>query len=77
MTDSEVSRAEIEQLVAGEHHDPHSILGAHPGPDGVVIRALRPMARSVTLVLDDGRRLRRSRRRTRRCCAGPSRPPWA
>src|SRR5262252_1430302 len=58
MTDSEVSRAEIEELVAGEHHDPHSILGAHPGPDGVVVRALRPLARSVTLVLDDGRRLR-------------------
>ena len=57
MTDSQVSLAEIERLVAGEHHDPHSILGAHPGPDGVVIRALRPLATSVTLVLDDGRRV--------------------
>ena len=38
------------------HHDPHSVLGAHPGPDGVIIRALRPLATSVTVVLDDGRR---------------------
>ena len=57
MTDSQVSLAEIERLVAGEHHDPHSILGAHPGPDGIVIRALRPLATSVALVLDDGRRV--------------------
>ncbi len=57
MTDTQVARAEIDQLVTGEHHDPHSILGAHPGPDGVVVRALRPMATSVTLVLDDGRRV--------------------
>src|SRR5271163_2775097 len=58
MTDSQVTlRAEIDRLVAGEHHDPHSILGAHPGPDGVIIRALRPLATSVTLVLDDGRRI--------------------
>ena len=42
MTDTEFSLAEIERLAAGHHHDPHSILGAHPGPHGVVIRALRP-----------------------------------
>src|SRR5215472_17388389 len=48
---------EIERIVAGQHYDPHSVLGAHPGPDGVIIRALRPMAKSVTVVLDDGRRL--------------------
>ena len=57
MTDSQVSLAEIERLVAGEYHDPHSILGAHPGPEGIVIRALRPLATSVALVLDDGRRV--------------------
>src|SRR6516225_6646507 len=56
-TSAEASREEIEQLVSGQYHDPHSILGAHPGPDGIVVRALRPMARSVTLILDDGRRL--------------------
>src|SRR6266567_628354 len=51
------SLGEIERIVAGQHHDPHSVLGAHPGPDGVIIRALRPLATSVTAVLDDGRRL--------------------
>jgi 1,4-alpha-glucan branching enzyme len=53
---AEPSLGEIERIVAGQHHDPHSILGAHPGPDGVVVRALRPLATSVTLVIDDGRR---------------------
>src|SRR6516164_977758 len=48
---------ERERIVAGQHHDPHTVLGAHPGPDGVIIRALRPMAKTVTAVLDDGRRL--------------------
>jgi 1,4-alpha-glucan branching enzyme len=55
MTETELSRGEIDRLVAGHHHDPHSILGAHPGPEGVVVRALRPMATSVTVILDDGR----------------------
>jgi 1,4-alpha-glucan branching enzyme len=57
MTETEVSLDEIEQVVAGQHHDPHSVLGAHAGPDGVTVRALRPLAASVTLVLDDGRRI--------------------
>jgi 1,4-alpha-glucan branching enzyme len=51
-----VSRDVIEAIVAGVHHDPHSVLGAHPGPDGVTIRALRPLAASVTAVLPDGGR---------------------
>jgi 1,4-alpha-glucan branching enzyme len=51
-----VSLGEIERVVAGQHHDPHSILGAHPGPDGVIIRALRPLAAEVTAVLPDGSR---------------------
>jgi 1,4-alpha-glucan branching enzyme len=57
MTHTEPSLGEIERVVAGHHHDPHSILGAHPGPDGVIVRALRPLATSVTLVLEDGRRV--------------------
>ncbi len=51
-----VSHDEIGRIVAGVHHDPHSVLGAHPGPGGVIIRALRPLAASVTAVLPDGRR---------------------
>ena len=57
MTETQVSMGEIERLVSGQYHDPHSILGAHPGPDGIVVRALRPLARSVALITDDGRRL--------------------
>jgi 1,4-alpha-glucan branching enzyme len=51
-----VNLGEIERIVAGTHHDPHSILGAHPGPDGFVIRTLRPFAATVAVVLTDGRR---------------------
>ncbi len=50
------SMDEIDRIVAGHHHDPHSILGAHPGPDGITVRALRPLATTVTVVTSDGRR---------------------
>jgi 1,4-alpha-glucan branching enzyme len=50
-----ISLGEIERLVAGQHHDPHSLLGAHPAPgEGLTIRALRPLAASVNAVLPDG-----------------------
>jgi 1,4-alpha-glucan branching enzyme len=45
-------RAEIERLLAGEHSDPHSLLGAHPGGGGVWIRAWRPTAKSVVAHLE-------------------------
>ncbi|MFF9093646.1 1,4-alpha-glucan branching enzyme [Streptomyces sp. NPDC014802] len=41
-----------ERLLAGTHHDPHGVLGAHPAESGVVVRTLRPYARSVTVVAD-------------------------
>ncbi|WP_434975393.1 1,4-alpha-glucan branching enzyme [Streptomyces mesophilus] len=41
-----------DRLLAGTHHDPHSVLGAHPHPDGVVFRVLRPYARQVTVVTE-------------------------
>jgi 1,4-alpha-glucan branching enzyme len=44
--------ADIERLVAREHHDPHSVLGAHPTRGGVVVRAFRPGAEQVTLLRD-------------------------
>ncbi|SMQ14035.1 glycogen branching enzyme [Streptomyces sp. Ag82_O1-12] len=43
------------RLLAGAHHDPHALLGAHPAPGGIVFRALRPFARAVSVVID-GRR---------------------
>src|SRR5450432_2074713 len=53
---TQLSLAEIDRVVAGLHHDPHSILGAHPVPGGIAVRALRPLATSVTVVLADERR---------------------
>src|ERR1700755_1219406 len=52
----DVHPAEIERIVAGVHHSPHSVLGAHPGPDGVRVRALLPLAATAAVVLPDGRR---------------------
>ncbi|WP_253773557.1 1,4-alpha-glucan branching protein GlgB [Goodfellowiella coeruleoviolacea] len=52
------STSDVERLLAGSHHDPHSVLGVHANPDGgegVVARALLPGARSVA-VLADGQR---------------------
>ncbi|MFH9887754.1 1,4-alpha-glucan branching enzyme [Streptomyces luteogriseus] len=43
------------RLLAGAHHDPHALLGAHPVPGGIVFRALRPFARAVSVVIG-GRR---------------------
>ncbi|MFJ7074658.1 1,4-alpha-glucan branching enzyme [Streptomyces sp. NPDC098781] len=39
-----------DRLLAGTHHDPHAVLGAHPVPGGVAFRAFRPYALSVTVV---------------------------
>ncbi len=47
--------AEVERIRAGEHHDPHHVLGAHPmtvgGRKGTVIRAFHPDARTVECVI--------------------------
>jgi 1,4-alpha-glucan branching enzyme len=44
----------IDALVMGEHGDPFSVLGPHPGPDGVVtVRAFLPDAREAVLVPRD------------------------
>ena len=45
---------EFDMLVRREQRDPHSLLGAHASPDGLVIRAFRPGARSVSAKLEDG-----------------------
>ncbi|MER7718825.1 1,4-alpha-glucan branching enzyme [Streptomyces flaveolus] len=44
------------RLLAGAHHDPHALLGAHPVPGGIAFRALRPFAREVSVVVDGERR---------------------
>jgi 1,4-alpha-glucan branching enzyme len=53
--------ADLERLVAGQHHDPHRLLGAHPerdseGSERVVIRAWRPDAPGI-VILADGQRI--------------------
>ncbi|MEU2556961.1 1,4-alpha-glucan branching protein GlgB [Streptomyces sp. NPDC013313] len=48
--------AERDRLLGGAHHDPHALLGAHPTPGGVLFRALRPNARTVSVVVDGERR---------------------
>ena len=52
--------ADVERLVAGLHHDPHSVLGAHPARDGegrdcVVIRGWRPGAVSMVILAGEQR----------------------
>ena len=45
--------AEVARLVAGAHHNPHSILGAHEYGDHTVIRAFRPHAVEVVAIVGD------------------------
>ncbi|MGH7925481.1 MAG: 1,4-alpha-glucan branching protein GlgB [Candidatus Binatus sp.] len=47
-----VAREDIERLLALRHRDPHSILGAHPTANGVMVRAFRPNAESVAVLID-------------------------
>ncbi|MCM3778961.1 1,4-alpha-glucan branching protein GlgB [Microbacterium hydrocarbonoxydans] len=64
MSDVEDATASTEwgSVAAGTHHDPHSVLGAHPFADGgdgtgTVIRVRRPLASTVAAVFRDGTRL--------------------
>jgi len=45
-------RAELERLLQLVHPDPHSILGAHPTPQGLVVRAFRPDATGIDLLIE-------------------------
>src|SRR3954454_13710777 len=51
----------LARIADGSHSGPHSVLGQHPaglpGSDAGVIRALRPLAKEVVAVLDDGARV--------------------
>jgi len=56
--DSGPGRGEIHALVSGRHTNPHQFLGVHGDPDGTrVVRAWRPDAKAVEVVLADGQRL--------------------
>ena len=53
---SGVAREEITRLLSLRHQDPHSILGIHPTDRGVIVRAYRPEAKAIFLLIDDGDR---------------------
>ncbi len=47
--------ADLARLVAGEHHNPHGILGAHEYGDHTIIRAFRPHATEVVALVGEDR----------------------
>jgi len=49
---SELPQEELRRLIALRHYDPHSILGAHTTPSGVIVRTYRPGARKIFLLID-------------------------
>jgi len=55
MSQTGISTTEIDLLVEGRHGDPHTILGPHRQSDGVVVRVLRPLAESVTVIVGETR----------------------
>lgn len=55
MTAATFSREEFDQLLRGEHGQPHALLGPHPGKDSVTIRAFKPLAERVEAVYGDHR----------------------
>src|SRR5437879_571383 len=46
---------DLARLIAGEHHNPHGVLGAHEYGDHTVIRAFRPHAASVVALVGPDR----------------------
>jgi 1,4-alpha-glucan branching enzyme len=48
-----ISEDIIARVANGSHHDPHSLLGIHPLEKGWVVRTLKPLAKSVSVVIDD------------------------
>ena len=48
---------EIAQLISGEHKNPHRLLGRHQADGVTVVRALRPSAMAMRVLLADGGRI--------------------
>ena len=49
------STADLDRIVDGTHHDPHTILGPHANTDSVTIRVLRPLADAVEILTPTSR----------------------
>jgi 1,4-alpha-glucan branching enzyme len=47
----------LDQISHGSYPFPHDVLGVHPVSDGFVIRVLRPLAKSVTAIVKEGKEL--------------------
>ena len=45
--------SELERVIDGWHHDPHSVLGAHSTETSTIFTILRPWANSVSLVIGE------------------------
>ncbi len=54
-TSVKVDVNDLNRIVDGAHHDPHSVLCPHKCKDGVTIRVLRPMAEAVEVVIGNDR----------------------
>jgi 1,4-alpha-glucan branching enzyme len=50
-----LDRSVLDEIVNGEHGDPHGVLGAHEHGGAVTVRVLRPLADSVTVVHEGGK----------------------
>jgi len=46
---------DLQRLVEGFHHDPHSVLGLREGPEGLVVRVRRPEAKAAWMDVDGER----------------------
>jgi len=55
LPDAAPSPSDVDRLLAGAHHDPHSVLGVHHVGSAVVARAFRPHATAVAVVSGDRR----------------------
>src|SRR6202140_158170 len=53
-TDTRDWTADVAQLLAGSHHDPHQVLGPHPVDDVTVVRAFHPDALEVSVAHPGG-----------------------
>ena len=49
-----IDNRDLELLVAGKHHDPHSLLGPHLYQGAVTVRTLKPLAATVVVQMADG-----------------------
>jgi len=51
-----IYQRELQRILALDHSDPHSFLGAHPTAGGIVVRAYRPGAEKIILIIEASRR---------------------